>query len=570
MKYLIFLILIFTTSTFLYGQNLIRNGGFEQGYIGNVLAPNDQGEADKARFWDSDEQAPPFSDDAVAHSPDWFFNEGNHTILEDRLTPIQAHSGSAFVGMGGAEMLQQHLQNNIDTDKSHKLEMYIYLPNSSFLFMQNPTFSYDPVANWPTPNPFEWSYERTIYLDVFYSKSQMRYKNNDLGRCDEDLWEKKTNGQPILVKRIPLSLSRYGVNEWIKIETYLDPISESGYDWVNFEISNYSSGILMDDIKILELSCDECDNCSKYDGCLNLSVNAVHTEAGQCATIFGLGNVSHFEMDILRVSDAVTIRSYEIENPPSIFCWDGKDDGGNIISNHGVSSAAFFLKIKVKNNCQAAEYTVAMQFWGDEADQCTCSGSIDDTSTPLIPDRQCCDDDLFLNHLIIDEDVIYRANRIFVGPNVIIKSGATVVFNAKVEIDISPDFKAEQGADWLAYLDENCVEDDFGKIILISNDSTISNVPILDKSNNNENVIVKPIPEVNVYPNPTNGIINIVLSNVRNNAYLQVYNVSGRLLKTRILVAKQTTLDLSNYPKGVYFIRIQQDDEIITKKIVIQ
>jgi|GEM_PF-6683012 hypothetical protein len=569
MKYLIFLIFIFTISISLHGQqNLIRNGGFEQGYVGNILAPNNYGEAHKARFWSSDQQ---IANQPVAHSPDWFFNEGNHTFLRDNGTPVPAHSGSGFVGMGGAEMLQQHLQRNIDTDKSHKLEMYIYLPNSSSLFMKNPTFAYDPVANWPTPLDFERYYWRTIYLDVFYSKSQMRYDNstNYLDRCDENLWKKKDNGQPILVKRIPLSLSRYDVNGWIKIETFLDPISESGYDWINFEVSNCGYGILVDDIKLLEVSCNECDNCSKYDGCINLNVNAIHTEAGQCATIFGLGNVSYFEMDIQSIYDGSIIRSYKIENPPSIFCWDGKDQNGNTITNAGISSSAFFLKIKVKNNCQAKEFTVAMQFNGDEADQCTCSGSTDDISTPLIPDRQCCDDDLYLNNLIIDENVTYRANRIFVGPKVTIKSGATVVFHAAVEIDISPDFKAEQGTDWLAYIDNNCVEDDYGRSILIANDSTISNVPIVDKSNS-LNIIIKSENEVNIYPNPTNGIVRVDLKNVGLNTLIQVYDSSGKLLKTRILVSKQTTLDLSDYPKGLYFIRILQDEEVITKQIIIQ
>ena len=64
--------------------------------------------------------------------------------------------------------------------------------------------------------------------------------------------------------------------------------------------------------------------------------------------------------------------------------------------------------------------------------------------------------------------------------------------------------------------------------------------------------------ELWVYPNPTKGelIINneqLIMNNV------EIYDVMGRMVKTRFIASLQdgtTTIDLSNLPSGIYFIRI--------------
>jgi len=59
--------------------------------------------------------------------------------------------------------------------------------------------------------------------------------------------------------------------------------------------------------------------------------------------------------------------------------------------------------------------------------------------------------------------------------------------------------------------------------------------------------------KINVYPNPTNGYLNIV-SNESIRA--EVYNVLGE----KIISTKQSKINLSTYPKGVYFIQLKNEE----------
>lgn len=75
--------------------------------------------------------------------------------------------------------------------------------------------------------------------------------------------------------------------------------------------------------------------------------------------------------------------------------------------------------------------------------------------------------------------------------------------------------------------------------------------------------------KVVVYPNPTKGEVNI------NNIALEkvtVYNTIGQLVKTMILNSGNTdnAIDLSDLPKGVYFIYLINEDAASAKKIILE
>jgi hypothetical protein len=67
-----------------------------------------------------------------------------------------------------------------------------------------------------------------------------------------------------------------------------------------------------------------------------------------------------------------------------------------------------------------------------------------------------------------------------------------------------------------------------------------------------------------VYPNPTSGLVYI--SGIELEApEVQVFDLTGRIL----LFERETTLNLSGYPDGIYFLRITTNNgEIFTKKVV--
>ena len=71
---------------------------------------------------------------------------------------------------------------------------------------------------------------------------------------------------------------------------------------------------------------------------------------------------------------------------------------------------------------------------------------------------------------------------------------------------------------------------------------------------------------VNVYPNPSNGSINITSAE---NSTIEVIDMLGNIVFSKSIVSDNEKLDLSNLANGSYFVRISNDKNIITEKIVL-
>ena len=70
---------------------------------------------------------------------------------------------------------------------------------------------------------------------------------------------------------------------------------------------------------------------------------------------------------------------------------------------------------------------------------------------------------------------------------------------------------------------------------------------------------------IDLYPNPTNGILKVNnYSNQKVSSYT-VYNISGYQLETGDL---QEDLDIINQPSGVYYIKLEFEDGSAMKKVI--
>lgn len=81
------------------------------------------------------------------------------------------------------------------------------------------------------------------------------------------------------------------------------------------------------------------------------------------------------------------------------------------------------------------------------------------------------------------------------------------------------------------------------------------------------------INRVNIYPNPSNGkfTVNIPQSlNLKQASSLEIYDMVGRLIMSSIIQNQKIKIDLNNYPKGIYFVKIYNGEKIHLEKIVIQ
>ncbi len=87
-----------------------------------------------------------------------------------------------------------------------------------------------------------------------------------------------------------------------------------------------------------------------------------------------------------------------------------------------------------------------------------------------------------------------------------------------------------------------------------------------------ENVTVVGIDElskasVNVYPNPNDGVFNVITSEQVN---ITIYNMLGEIVLTNVLNGGTHVLSLNSHPKGIYFINIQQNESVTTYKMIVK
>lgn len=71
---------------------------------------------------------------------------------------------------------------------------------------------------------------------------------------------------------------------------------------------------------------------------------------------------------------------------------------------------------------------------------------------------------------------------------------------------------------------------------------------------------------LSIYPNPSQGNITITLPDPTMDFKITIYDVQGRILKT---TQNESSIQLSNAQKGLYFLKYETGDKIITQKFII-
>jgi hypothetical protein len=74
---------------------------------------------------------------------------------------------------------------------------------------------------------------------------------------------------------------------------------------------------------------------------------------------------------------------------------------------------------------------------------------------------------------------------------------------------------------------------------------------------------------INVYPNPSKtGVFELSLLNQNQNYEITVFNVLGKIILEKEINETDSKVDLKNYNKGIYFLRIQTTNQSIIKKLI--
>lgn len=96
-------------------------------------------------------------------------------------------------------------------------------------------------------------------------------------------------------------------------------------------------------------------------------------------------------------------------------------------------------------------------------------------------------------------------------------------------------------------------------------------VQIASAQNNGDgNSIQQNIEDLSIYPNPvTNGKILIYISSKRNlTKKIEFFNVLGKQIFSTVLTGKE--LNISSLSKGVYILKITEDNVSETRKLVVK
>jgi hypothetical protein len=76
---------------------------------------------------------------------------------------------------------------------------------------------------------------------------------------------------------------------------------------------------------------------------------------------------------------------------------------------------------------------------------------------------------------------------------------------------------------------------------------------------------------IRLYPNPTTGMVNIEVNGIDGNAFMKIYSPQGQVIYSKELNSNlKADLDLSRLSKGVYFIKINNEETNIFSKLIIQ
>jgi hypothetical protein len=91
---------------------------------------------------------------------------------------------------------------------------------------------------------------------------------------------------------------------------------------------------------------------------------------------------------------------------------------------------------------------------------------------------------------------------------------------------------------------------------------------IKEFKNGNTGTISNPIPEVNIYPNPCDGVFYI--SGIPVNSKIRINDLAGQTVFSQLSYFNGSVIvDLSGKPSGIYLVKIEHEGMIITRKIIL-
>ena len=183
----------------------------------------------------------------------------------------------------------------------------------------------------------------------------------------------------------------------------------------------------------------------------------------------------------------------------------------------------------------------------------------------ILPENAELSGEIGSGNYLVEEDITVIDASIQASQNVIMTAGNSIT--------ILPNSIISYGSDYLAKIDPdialNCATVPTSNPDSKSLKNSINQEPVkvldarFSKLNRND--------EIQIYPNPTNGFVNICFNKKVEDLTIGVRDINGK----RAYVEKweyhdNIILNLSPYPKGIYLLTITTAEKVYTEKIVLQ
>lgn len=75
---------------------------------------------------------------------------------------------------------------------------------------------------------------------------------------------------------------------------------------------------------------------------------------------------------------------------------------------------------------------------------------------------------------------------------------------------------------------------------------------------------------IKLFPNPAKGVVNVLLPSNSGNSNVEISNTEGMVVKQLQLNNTVSTIDVSELPTGIYFVKIQMSSRTVIEKLIIQ
>ncbi|MBL4710659.1 MAG: T9SS type A sorting domain-containing protein, partial [Flavobacteriales bacterium] len=147
----------------------------------------------------------------------------------------------------------------------------------------------------------------------------------------------------------------------------------------------------------------------------------------------------------------------------------------------------------------------------------------------------------------------------------IIQDDGDITAYAQESVELYPGFDAQYGSDFHAYIDEDSFCESSSRIKESNSNTSLEETmekEVLEPLNLGNNL--------SIYPNPTDGELVIMTSFIQH-GFLEVLDMQGKMVYSqRVSEEEKVLLDLSAFRKGVYLVRIYNDNQEKKGKVIIK